>query len=543
MRTRLARWTNALLKPFRRGPAKVVSITGAPMGDLPLTPAPAGKDDAFDLGDLFGRPKTNDTSITLVPARAIDGMDIEEMRDQSNSLADSYEVGNMETLFRILGAGFTTLWGQYGPIVNQTLTTALETMRSAIVPSATVNIAERNDALKAEVKTIVATELERADVAPTALKTAQNELRDLTVQLVGNPKTTPAYASKSGQDALETFAAFLIVLTLDLLFFMGLVRGATTRNEALAFSFAVSIFGSLASYWSAMFLNKYFAFRTAVAERNACFPAGVYQDNQKPVPPVFSLPAGTMFMLILSHGLFLGILIGTAIYRNSLSHGRGVWAGTIGVTMVLVGFYMYKLVKGKSVHPRAGEHEALKESIVTLDEAVKTTTNVNFANNDAIKAAFANYNDGLRGGEKGVPAKVLAKNTLLRLIGEARKASGWFADEFTDAAKRLVSNIDSDFTKNRAETSDELERLVDVTMPEFNNTFGVDLNAMSAEANAVRDTTETEIPGRIKTLGELLPGIVTEVKAERTAIKATEVKPVVKAPVTPWTPPRRRRMV
>jgi protein-S-isoprenylcysteine O-methyltransferase Ste14 len=168
-------------------------------------------------------------------------------------------------------------------------------------------------------------------------------LRELVIGIWGNPNIAPI-AKNRVDEKIAVAAAFGITLYLDSIFNATLLQYAASFEIAMAFSIAVSLAGSLFSYWSAATLKQLFNYRNAEAELEQAFrdTKGLDPATGKEAR-VFPTPREMKFYLWLNHICLAIICGGTVAIRFALSASWTDIVGSFGFIVVLLGLYAYEL--------------------------------------------------------------------------------------------------------------------------------------------------------------------------------------------------------
>ncbi len=503
-------------------PSSTEDLAGDPDRIPGLHDEPAAVDPAvvawLDPRTMESRPSEEEPAHdgpTLDPDVVL-ARNVREIGDQAYTLAADYDpASGISMLFALVSSWFGDLWSQYRNMGTDQLTAALAQAKAPL--SDVVAIAnERTLALRVAVKSVMGKRLMEVERAKPAIDRLRTELRKLAIGIVGNPELPVLVKSgrDKGEQALVICAVFAIALMFDVIFNSGLLRYHSNKWVALAFSFAISVFGGLSAFWAGKTLKAYFANRNARVERDAYFVGTNGTDPETGIPvQVFPLPADTRFNLVLSHVFFGGICLSVILYRWALSRSLGDLGGSIGFVVILVSLYVYELIFDRPEHPRAAEYVAKKTK---LDDAEATLAQMSdFGDNPDLRRVWTAYDADM---EQFVVARreqsarrEQGRELFLTLVRQVQAAPDWFAAEWRVAARRLVRSVGE-----TRESSDELDTAFDEAKPEFVLEFPFELEATIQEMEIV-PAEEDGISGRLarNDFDNLIPELWEEVVEER----------------------------
>ena len=407
------------------------------------------------------------------------------------------------------------LYAEYLPKVGKVLKDQIETVKKAIAAREAVKlgVTERTEKLKTALKGLVEAQMVQLETARVTLKGAQAKVVRLAVGITGDPEGV-VNQENNGSDLWQTTAVFVVALALDLAFNMGLVRSKANPIEAIAFSFTVSIAGSLGALWSASYLNRVLDYYNAVSKHRVVFKG-------EDAPRVANIDKQDWLLVGLSMLLMTIVVFGSAVYRAYIATADDSWfVGSFGFGIVILGFFLYKMKSGKPVHPLAGQYVEAKDEAERLVEEVRGLENFE---GPEMRAAFGAYDRGIWEAvatrKAAVEVEQAAKAELTRLVEEAKTAPSWFVDQFDEAIVSLTREIESGLVLE--ENTDELKTAKETATPKFD----VDLTeaaAMTAEVGD--DSSESELAGRVSTLGEVLPQTIWTVTAQKGAANEAAVE-------------------
>lgn len=452
---------------------KVAQAAAADTGFDAVAAAEATTSGTLDADNVLGKP-------------------VREINEKLPTLARAYEPGRISELFRTIRGWFDDLWSEYQVRAEEEFDSVVDEVLQPFV-EIPVNIDDQNAKLRNDVKASLLKRAVSMEQARTKMADLKREIRELAIGIWGTPDISPKPTNRV-DEALIVAAAFGISLWLDSIFNAPLLRFVANTAIALAFSVAVSLGGSLFSYWSADSLKKKHQWRNADRQREDRFreTRGLDPVTGKEAR-VFPLPAETDFHIRLNHAFFLGIVVGTTIFRMALSPTLGDMGGSLGFIIVLAGVYAWKIKYGKSVHPREAEYFEKKKELVKTDAEIAQLGVL--AGETETRPLFNQYNSDLNNVEarnrENFSVWRQARERFMTLVQQFRDALPWLRDRFNEAAEELAALIGDKLEENRAALDDAIEN----ARPGFQQDF--DIERAMREVEEIRAAEPMDIAGRI----------------------------------------------
>jgi len=232
--------------------------------------------------------------------------------------------------------------------------------------------ADQMESLRARAKSILVRKAARSIDVSGRMKRLATEIRTLTIGITGSPDrkvTAPGFMKEWGVPMIVLTGAMILEFMLN----FGVVRFASDKMTSTGFSLAVSFVALFCAFLAGKCVRTYTTRKNALAEFDRYYGHWDIDRETRESVKVLPLDAGLRMTSIISHSLFIAVVLGMIVFRlyiisTQADDNLGSLAGTFAFAIAVVALYLYKLSGSEVEHPRRRELLNMQDELASMQE-------------------------------------------------------------------------------------------------------------------------------------------------------------------------------